>query len=262
MEPYPIQLPPDLAPYVNCVFFERNDTEGAQRLLKLYADGYPGIMYQQAVDGCVLLPANKRLSTLFLYGQTIDPVSLDIRGAYHFVVFQLYPFASKYLLGVDPRQLNDDCYDLCQLEYLDPPEILLQLSKRTQPNEQIDTLCEMMRAMIQHEHLRQHEQISQAIRLIIRAKGQVEMRTVQDAVAMTPRTFERNFMAEVGLSPKQFAKIIQFQTSLRSLTETQFSKLTDVGIDSGFADQSHFIRTFKRYTGATPRQFLNGFASG
>ncbi|MDG1692959.1 MAG: helix-turn-helix domain-containing protein, partial [Methylophilaceae bacterium] len=61
-----------------------------------------------------------------------------------------------------------------------------------------------------------------------------------------------NFRAYVGLSPKQFSKIIQFQSSLNKLTEAKFQKLTDIGFDSGFTDQSHFIRTFKSYTGQTP----------
>ena len=69
---------------------------------------------------------------------------------------------------------------------------------------------------------------------------------------VTERTFERNFKSYVGLSPKQFAKIIQFQSSLNRLTKAKFQKLTDIGLESGFTDQSHFIRTFKSYTGQTP----------
>ncbi|MEE9336851.1 MAG: AraC family transcriptional regulator, partial [Methylococcaceae bacterium] len=53
-----------------------------------------------------------------------------------------------------------------------------------------------------------------------------------------------------------FLKIIQFQYSLQKLSEAKFNKLIDVGFDSGFTDQSHFIRVFKRYTGQTPTYFL------
>ncbi len=31
------------------------------------------------------------------------------------VIFQLYPYAARILLGIDPRELNDDCFDLTQL---------------------------------------------------------------------------------------------------------------------------------------------------
>jgi AraC-like DNA-binding protein len=76
-----------------------------------------------------------------------------------------------------------------------------------------------------------------------------------EELPITERTLERNFSAYVGLSPKQFSKIIQFQFALNRLTETSIEKLTDVGLDSGFTDQSHFIKTFKRYTGQTPSFF-------
>jgi AraC-like DNA-binding protein len=32
--------------------------------------------------------------------------------------------------------------------------------------------------------------------------------------------------------------------------------MVEIGYDSGFADQSHFIRTFKKYTGLTPSAYL------
>ncbi len=63
-------------------------------------------------------------------------------------------------------------------------------------------------------------------------------------------------MAQVGLTPKQFAKIIQFQTSLHYLNNSTYDKLVEVGLDSGFSDQSHFIRTFKKYTEQTPSYYL------
>ena len=86
--------------------------------IPLYADGYPGIMFQQSANGFYLLPENKKLSELFLYGQTLKPVSLDVKGPYQFVVFQLFPFASKYLLDIEPKKLNDKCYDLLKLNHI------------------------------------------------------------------------------------------------------------------------------------------------
>jgi AraC-like DNA-binding protein len=34
--------------------------------------------------------------------------------------------------------------------------------------------------------------------------------------------------------------------------------IADVGYQSGFADQSHFHKTFVSYTAATPRQYATG----
>ena len=69
------------------------------------------------------------------------------------------------------------------------------------------------------------------------------------------RTLERQFLKEIGVTPKQFAKMIQFSSSLKQMTDEDYVNLTDISYDSGFADQSHFIRSFKRYTGKTPKEF-------
>ena len=94
------------------------------------------------------------------------------------------------------------------------------------------------------------------ISLILLSRGQIKIKELLDQLSLTERTLERSFKAYVGLSPKQFSKIIQFQSSLNQLTDAKFEKLTEVGLDSGFSDQSHFIRTFKSYTGQTPSSYL------
>jgi len=49
--------------------------------------------------------------------------------------------------------------------------------------------------------------------------------------------------------------IIQFQNSLTQLTIKDYTILTDVVYNNGYADQSHFIRVFKSFTGKTPKNF-------
>ncbi len=242
----------DIAPFVNCIMIGRVTDKDVHTNLPFYADGYPGIMFQQSANGFYLLPSNKKLSELFLYGQTIAPISLDVHGVHNYVVVQLYPFASKYLLNVDPKVLNDDCQDLLALDYLDVHGDKNQLKNTMNIEQQIEIISNLMRALIKQHSLPKNDIIQSAIALIIQHKGLVKIGDLLEKLHITERTFERNFMATIGLSPKQFAKIIQFQTSLDQLTHSNFKTLTDVGMDSGFTDQSHFIRSFKSYTGQTP----------
>jgi hypothetical protein len=113
------RVPANLEPYVNDIMVSEINDFNAHTKMPLYADGYPGIMFQQAEQGFYMMPRNKKLSELFLYGQTLQPVALEVRGSYKFIVFQLYPVASKYLLDVDPKKLNDECFDLSQLAQID-----------------------------------------------------------------------------------------------------------------------------------------------
>jgi len=250
-------VPKDLEPYINCIMLKENQHPEAHTNIPLFADGYPGIMFSQSENGFHLLPKGKKLSELFLYGQTIDPVSLDTKGPFRFVVFQLYPFASKYLLGVDPKELNDECYDLLQLKEVDVMSFHKVLRDTDELEKQVTILSDLIVALINAQKVSPDDQIQKGIELILKQSGQLTIKSLLRELPLSERTFERRFMAEVGLSPKQFAKIVQFQSSLHSLSNTSFNKLIDIGLDSGFADQSHFTRVFKQYTGQTPSYYLS-----
>ena len=246
----------DLQPFVNCIMTGESDAANSHTNIPLYADGYPGIMFQQSANGFYLLPRKKELSELFLYGQTLAPVSLDVEGPYKFIVFQLYPFASKYLLNIDPKVLNDECYDLLKIDHIDVEAYRNQLINSDNLEAQVNIIAALILQLIQANKISENDKIQQAITLILKHNGQIKGQALLEKLCMTERTFERKFLSQVGLTPKQFAKIIQFQCSLHQLTEAKFNKLVEVGFDSGFTDQSHFIRAFKKYTGQTPAYFL------
>ena len=247
----------ELAPYVNCIMVGSSSAENSITNIPLYADGYPGIMFQQSKNGFYLLPKNKKLSELFLYGQTLEPIALDVKGPHKYLVIQLYPFASKHLLGIDPKVLNDDCYDLLQIKYLEIEKYRTRLSQEENTEKQVEIISELILHLIAINKVPVNDKIQQSISLILENNGQVTIREILDRIHMTERTFERNFKAHIGLTPKQFAKIVQFQSSIDKLTNSKYNSLLDIGLDSGFSDQSHFIREFKKYTSQTPSFYLN-----
>jgi AraC-like DNA-binding protein len=78
---------------------------------------------------------------------------------------------------------------------------------------------------------------------------------LQRELQLSERTLERKFKQAVGISPKLFARIARFQQSLDQLRQNQYDKLSDVAYGNEYADQSHFIRVFKEFTGFTPLEF-------
>jgi len=249
-------LRPELQPYVNCIMTSASQDIDSHTNIPLYADGYPGIMFQQTDNGFYLLPRGKKLSEMFLYGQTLKPVSLDVKGPYQFIVFQLYPFASKYLLDIDPKELNDDCYDLFNLNKINANSYNQRLISTNIFDEQIEIISELMINLIEVHTIRKNDNVQHALGIILSYKGQIQIKELLRLLNTTERTLERNFKSHVGLTPKQFAKIIQFQYSLSEMTANQMRSLTDISFDSGFSDQSHFIKTFKKYTNQTPSYYL------
>jgi AraC-like DNA-binding protein len=70
--------------------------------------------------------------------------------------------------------------------------------------------------------------------------------------------FEKN----IGVSPNEFRKIHQFNRAFRQLNNRQFQNLSDIAYENGYADQSHYIRTFKAFTNITPKEYLDLVIAG
>jgi AraC-like DNA-binding protein len=62
------------------------------------------------------------------------------------------------------------------------------------------------------------------------------------------RTLERRFVARMGMTPKQFARIERFKHS--------YLHLNDRARLEGFYDESHFDREFRHFTGLSPQARL------
>ena len=244
-----------ITPFIKEIYLLESSNNSDHKL-PFYADGYPGIMYSETQVAIKLLPINKLLPNYFLYGQTIEPIELEIQGAYKLIVFQLYPFATRLLLGINPKEINDACYDLMQIKDIQTDKTISCLIKEN-TKKQIEIISDYILELVKKSSSNLDNSIKLAISTIIDSKGKIQIRQLREQLFITERTFERRFRKEIGVTPKQFAKIIQFSFSLNQIQESDYNELTDIAYDNGFADQSHFIRSFKKYTGETPREVLS-----
>lgn len=72
-----------------------------------------------------------------------------------------------------------------------------------------------------------------------------------DAACLSRRQFGRLFSSHVGMSPKEYARVVRFQKSLWLMQNGRGADAA-MAYDCGYADQSHFIREFKAFSGRTP----------
>ena len=244
-----------IAPFIKDIIILESE-RNKEHTLPIYADGYPGIVFSKTENDVILKPSNKILSEFYLFGQTIEPIELVTNGPYKMVVFQLYPFATRILLGVDPQKLNDDCFDLKKIQSVNTNETISRL-KVSDTGEQIRIISDYILELVKHSSKSYDNDIKLAVTTIINSKGSIPIHRLRAQLYITERTFERRFAKEIGVTPKQFAKITQFSFSLNQIQESDYTSLTNVAYNNNFTDQSHFIRTFKRYTGHTPKEILN-----
>jgi AraC-like DNA-binding protein len=71
---------------------------------------------------------------------------------------------------------------------------------------------------------------------------------------MSLRAFERQFLASFHLTPQKYLRKLRLRIASRALIYTN-EALSEVALNCGFADQSHFTREFRRQFGRTPREY-------
>jgi AraC-like DNA-binding protein len=71
---------------------------------------------------------------------------------------------------------------------------------------------------------------------------------------MSLRAFERQFLASFHLTPQKYLRKLRLRIATRALIYTN-EALSEVALNCGFADQSHFTREFRRQFGRTPRDY-------
>jgi AraC-like DNA-binding protein len=86
--------------------------------------------------------------------------------------------------------------------------------------------------------------------------AQLSRRPPRKGRAIGRRQRERRARAETTVSPAQLRNLARFERALTALWNAPEVPLAAVAVEHGYADQSHFTRQFKRYSGMTPTLYL------
>jgi AraC-like DNA-binding protein len=263
---YRIILPPEnLKPFVRYFWvLENKNANDATVTFSPLPDGCPGIMFQPPEKGTFFYPEeNKQLPGIFLYGQTIQPAKMILSGKVNTVGVVFHPHALQSVFGIDAHELTGTCVDLGFVQHKNERPLQEKLLTAATIEEQVKMISASLFNSVQHTGEKQDAIISFASTEILRGKGAISFATLQQQLKLTERTLERRFKQSIGITAKFFARICRFQESLNQLRKNNYQKLSDIAYENGYADQSHFIRSFKEFTGVSPfdyRKQLNEVA--
>lgn len=93
-------------------------------------------------------------------------------------------------------------------------------------------------------------------RVTVSLPAPLSLDALADEFALRKETLIRTFKQDTGLTPASFINMARIEYARRRLRAGD--EIADVGYQAGFADQSHFHKTFVSYTAATPRQYALG----
>jgi AraC family transcriptional regulator len=81
-----------------------------------------------------------------------------------------------------------------------------------------------------------------------------QLRTLAAEVGIHPVHLATTFRRATGYSVGEYVRRCRLQYAQTRLRDAR-ATLSSIALDAGFADQSHFTRTFRRFVGVTPANF-------
>jgi AraC-like DNA-binding protein len=191
-----------------------------------------------------------------LWGQITKPLAIRSSGRNIMLGVRFYPHSAAYFFNEDVSVFNNEVIDATGLF----GGSLSILHERLFENPDIQDRITLM-----EEYLLSRLVVSQKISDKIKFVGQIadslknaydneKIASVSVRNNISSRYLNQLFTRYTGLPPKLFFKINRFKYSLQ-LISNKDQKFTGIAYESGYFDQSHFIREFKLFTGVTPAAF-------
>jgi AraC-like DNA-binding protein len=240
-----------IANYVHSIIVLEDDNLKNECVIPLIAKGLPSIVFQ--LTGAA---TNNGNAHLVLYGQNLKPFDFHALGHLTIIAYFLHPHILNNFFGFDANEVTDLSIDLSFTQPAKDFNLKERLLNAASLNERLQLMNNYVLELASGIRTDINKGIAFATCAIQKSAGLVSLKNIQNELRVTERTFQRLFDHHVGLSPKVFCRICQFDAAFQQLGSGQFSKLGDIAHQNGYADQSHLIRVFKEFTNISPKEYL------
>lgn len=166
----------------------------------------------------------------------------------------MYPFATPQLFSIPASEISNHSIDLKTLLGKEENGLEERITLAKNTSERVEIISAFLEQRISKTNVTKPG-VFETINSIIHSNGFIDIDTLAEKNFLSRRQFERNFKEFSGFSPRVFARITRFQNALKDYGNTS-KKLTQIGLDAGYTDQSHFIKEFKEFSGYTPKEYF------
>ena len=240
-----------LSKYVKTVLVAEGFAQTVNNKLPLFTNGMPALICSTATTPTGI----ENILQLAIFGKSTPPEIWDLKKNETVISYFFNPFSLACLFNLSAAELaKKSPIDLSKVNPQKTNALKTQLSYAKTTENKIESLDSLLLHQLNQQQ-RECEIIMYSTDQIMLKSGKEILSDVLDKLKLNERTFQRMFKKFVGVTPSQYRRICQFKQSFDQVRTGRFDKLTDVAYNTGFADQSHFIRSFKEFAQITPKDY-------
>lgn len=193
---------------------------------------------------------------IYVSGQQLEMARFSsIIGEIYLIQLELTPNALHLFFGIPQKELVNKFLRLEDIWSTEANRLYEQVINVPDPADQISIMEKFLCGRILSRQRYQSESIAHATLLISQSRGNISIKKVASSIGISKRSLERQFLQMVGISPKSYCKIKQFNDAFRQLALTD-NNIIDIAYEAGYYDQPHFINHFRQVCGMCPSKFL------
>ena len=194
------------------------------------------------------------LPKCFLIGQLTKPYVIEPIGITGSFVVQFKPNGFLPFTTIPIKEMENTAIPLDKLFGENGKKLSEQILSANSTSERIQIIEIFLLGELSNKRTIDSI-VKSTVETILNTNGKFSVNEFSKSNNINRRQLSRKFSSTIGLSPKQLAKTIRIQTTLKALLNEEHTRLTDLAYENEYFDQAHFIKDFKEFTGLTPKEF-------
>lgn len=191
-----------------------------------------------------------QLAKCFINGYNTRPIRLRLPLRQFFFGVQFHPVAIKPLFGIQAGELTNLLVDLALL-YKSAHSLWQQLIEAKAFHQRVSITCEW----IKRKMIQSYPQEFLLDNFLGSNDGHnTDVKALAKALCYSPRHLSRKLLGLTGMNTEQVLLYKKYLHSVHLMHASGLT-LTEIAYESGFADQAHFIKSFRAFADLTPNEY-------
>lgn len=246
---------PSLSSLIKCYWsLEGEELPGTHQ--RIFPDGcielvfhYGDIFQKHYQSGTINLQPRS-----FIHGQLTCFMEISSSGKVGIFSVRFQPQGLRPFINIDTYEINNDNIHIADIWGAAGRELEGRMLEAASNEQRVRIIELFLQRRLQPT--KANGLIKHCVSLINQANGAINIEELSAKLNIGRRHLERQFIDAVGLNPKQYARISRLQYVLTLAEQKRYNTLTHLAHNTGFYDQAHFIKDFRKFTGLSPKQYF------
>ena len=246
----------ELAPYIKRYWAMENSLDKGEKCVeRIVPTGLPELSFYFSKRPKVLNNNRYILDNVTLNGLQNDFYDLELTGDLSIFVIVFQPHGLTRFLKFPLFEISNRNIPLKHLIGQKGQDLEEKMAEAVTFHQRVNIVETYLLSLLNRDNDDfKFRRINHISKLIRQTHGIIGINQMASEACLCRRQFERIFAEQIGISPKQYLKIIRFQYALFQKQQDADLDMIDLAYKCGYYDQSHFINDFKSLSGLTPNQ--------